>query len=71
MNLKDVLKAKKAKLTKEELDLVPRAFDIIGDVAIIDIPPGLEKRKQAIAKALKAIHPRIKAHTDDAFFFSY
>jgi len=58
MKLKDVLKDK---LTKHELDLVPRAFDIVGDVAIIETPPALEKRKSDIAKALQAIHPRIKA----------
>ena len=57
MKLKDALRDK---LTKRELVLVPRAFDIVGDVAIIEIPPGLGKRKKDIAHALKAIHPRIR-----------
>lgn len=57
MKLKDALKDK---LTKKELVLVPRAFDITGDIAIIDIPPELDKKKKEIAKALKAIHPSIK-----------
>ncbi len=57
MKLKDVLKGK---LTKKELELVPRSFDIVGDVAIIEIPRGLGKRKRIIADALRSLHPRIK-----------
>ena len=57
MKLKDVMKGK---MTKKELAILPRAFEIIGDVAIIEIPPGLAKKKTAIAKALKQVHPRIK-----------
>lgn len=57
MKLKDALKGK---LTKKELAILPRAFEMVGDVAIIEIPPGLAKKKSAIAKALKQVHPRIK-----------
>jgi tRNA (guanine37-N1)-methyltransferase len=57
MKLKDVLRDK---LGKEELELVPRAFDIVGDVAIIEVPPELKKRKRDIALALKKLHPRVK-----------
>ena len=57
MKLKDVLKEK---LTKKELDLVPSAFDIIGDIAIIEIPKELGKRRHDIANALRKAHPRIK-----------
>jgi tRNA (guanine37-N1)-methyltransferase len=57
MKLKDVLKGK---LCGKDLELVPRAFDIVGDVAIIQIPPELGKWKKHIAKALMKLHPRIK-----------
>lgn len=39
-------------LTDEELKILPRAFDVIGDIAIIEIPPELEKREKEIANAL-------------------
>jgi tRNA (guanine37-N1)-methyltransferase len=57
MKLHDFLKDK---LSRAELELVPRAFDIIGDIAIIEIPAELKKRKSVIAKALKSLNPRIK-----------
>ncbi len=51
------------KLTKKELDIVPRSFDIIGNkeksVAIIEIPKELKKEK-AIATALMKQHKNVK-----------
>ncbi|MBN2330873.1 MAG: class I SAM-dependent methyltransferase family protein [Candidatus Aenigmarchaeota archaeon] len=57
MNLKDALKRK---LSKKELAMLPRAFDVVGDVAMIEIPPGLAKKKAAIAKAMQQVHPNIR-----------
>ncbi len=57
MKLKDALSGK---LTEKELAMLPRAFDMVGDIAIIEIPPGLSRKKSAIAKALKRLHPRTK-----------
>jgi tRNA (guanine37-N1)-methyltransferase len=57
MKLKAFLKDK---LTAEELEPVPRAFDVVGDIAIIEIPEGLGKKKKEIAKAMKALQPRLK-----------
>lgn len=57
MKLRDVLKDK---FKQKELELVPRAFDIVGDVAIIEIPPELKKRKKDIALAMHELHPKIK-----------
>jgi len=48
-SLKDLLKQI---LTEEELKILPRAFDVIGDIAIIKIPPELEKREKEIAESL-------------------
>jgi len=57
MKLKDYMKGR---LSEDERKLLPRAFDIIGDIAIIEIPAGLRKKRKDIAKALKAMHPRLK-----------
>lgn len=48
-SLKELLKGI---LNEEELKILPRSYDIIGDIAIIDIPPELEKREKEIADAL-------------------
>ena len=48
-NLKVALKGK---LSKKELDNLVRSYDIIGDIAIIEIPEVLEKKEKLIASAL-------------------
>lgn len=55
---RDVLREQ---LTKEELTLAKRAFDTIGDIAIIEVPGELEKHEQVIAKALLEAHKNIRA----------
>jgi tRNA (guanine37-N1)-methyltransferase len=57
MKLKDLLKDV---LSKEETEFAPRAFDIVGDVAVIEVPAELKKKKKKIAEALKQAHPRIR-----------
>jgi len=57
MNLKEALKNK---LSAEELRILPRAFDVIGSIAIIDIPKKLGKKQKTIAYALMQQHPNIK-----------
>ncbi len=39
-------------LSDEELALVPASFDIVGDIAILKIPGGLENRKKTMAEAM-------------------
>lgn len=39
-------------LTDDEIKLMPRAFDVIGDIAIIEIPSELEAKKREIGNAL-------------------
>jgi len=48
-NLKTALKGK---LSKKELDNLVRSYDIIGDIAIIEIPEVLEKKEKLIASTL-------------------
>ena len=49
MNLKEALARK---LTKKELGVLHRSFDVIGDIAIIDIPKELKKKEKIIANTL-------------------
>jgi len=57
MDLKGALKKK---LTGKELGMLPRAFDIIGSIAIIDIPKELLHREKTIANALLNQHSNVK-----------
>lgn len=41
------------RLSPEKLNLLPRGFEVIGDIAIINIPKELEAEKYIIAEALK------------------
>lgn len=49
MSLRDLLKDK---LPQEKLSLLSRGFEVIGDIAILSIPPPLEHEKYLIARAL-------------------
>ncbi len=40
------------KLSKKELELVNRAFDVVGNIAIVEIPKGLEKKEKLIGQAI-------------------
>jgi tRNA (guanine37-N1)-methyltransferase len=55
--LKDALKDV---LDESELNLVVRAFDIVGDLAIIDIPEELISKEKIIAQILLDLHKNIK-----------
>lgn len=41
------------------LAVLPRAVDFIGDIAVVEIPPELEGRKQLIGEAILAMHKRV------------
>jgi len=47
-------------LKEDELALVPTSFDIIGDIAILEIPNELSGRKKAIGEALLTTFKNIK-----------
>jgi len=57
MGLKELLKGR---LTKKEFTYLKTSFDVIGDVAIIEIPDELKKKEREIASALVKVHPHIK-----------
>ena len=58
MSLKDLLKGR---LPQEKLSLLPRGFEVIGDIAIISIPPALESEKYLIAQALASHRKDVRA----------
>jgi tRNA (guanine37-N1)-methyltransferase len=58
VNLREALRGK---LSGEELSMVPRSFDLVGDVAIIGIPEALHKKRKEIALVLQETHKRVKA----------
>lgn len=47
-------------LTDGELDELRTSFDIIGDIAILMIPEGLEEREGEIARALFRVHKNVR-----------
>ncbi len=58
MKLHEVLKKK---LTKQERLLVPRAFDMVGTIAIFnEFPKELRKKEKIVAAAVMQLNPNIK-----------
>jgi len=57
MKLKELLKKK---LSKKELSLVSSSFDVVGDIAIIDIPDELVKKEKIIAETLLNMLKNVK-----------
>jgi len=48
------------KLTEEELKLAPTSFDIIGDIAILEIPEELSSRRKLIGEVLLSTFKNVK-----------
>ena len=48
------------KLTKKEMELVKAAHDVIGNIAILEIPKGLEKKEKLIARTLLKANAQVK-----------
>ena len=47
-------------LTKDEMKLLPRAFDVIGDILVLELPEELEKKEKRIAEAYLDAYRNIK-----------
>ncbi len=62
MSFKSQLQEKlQQKLSEAELDLLPSGFQIIGDIAILNLKPELMKYKKEIGKAVIELYPRLKS----------
>ncbi len=57
MSIKEILKGK---ISDEELKLIRRSFEIIGDVVIIEIPDEIMHLKDEIVKAILTRHKHVK-----------
>ncbi|MEM0351172.1 MAG: methyltransferase, partial [Archaeoglobaceae archaeon] len=57
MSLKDDLRGK---LSEEELKLLRRSFEIIGHIAIVEIPDELMEKKDLIVSAIISRHKQVK-----------
>ena len=55
--IKDLLKGK---LGKKELKFVPTGFEVVGDIAIIEISPEIEKKEKLIAEALMGLNKNVR-----------
>lgn len=55
-NLKDALRKE---LSNKELKDVPSSFDVLGDIAIIELPQTLIDKKESIGKALMQVHKNL------------
>ncbi len=56
-SLKDFLEGK---VSEEEMENLVTSFDLIGDIAVIEIPSELEDKEGLIGKAIMTVHPSIK-----------
>jgi tRNA (guanine37-N1)-methyltransferase len=53
-------KTLKKKLDDEELDVLRRGFDLVGDIAQLEIPDFLKTKEKIIANAVMALHKHVK-----------
>jgi len=53
---KNLIEALADHLSPTELDLVPRAYDLIGDIAILEIPEELSRHSETIGRAFHSLH---------------
>ncbi len=57
MDLKEALEDR---LTEEELDSLVKSFEVIGDIAVIEVPEELEHRKELIGETLMELNSHIR-----------
>ena len=50
----------KDQLPANSMNLIPRSLDVIGDIAIVEVEPELEKYKAVIGESILKVHPNIK-----------
>jgi len=48
------------RFSKDELELLPKGWQILGDIIMVSVPPQLETRKHEIGEALLQFYPRCK-----------
>jgi len=61
IKFRSIQEALRGKLSERELEEVVRSFDVVGDVAVVEIPPKLERKEKLIAEAIMEVHRNVKA----------
>ncbi|MHA1907049.1 MAG: class I SAM-dependent methyltransferase, partial [Candidatus Thorarchaeota archaeon] len=54
---KTIREALEDKLSESEIELLPRAYDLIGDIAVLEIPSELNKYRHEIGEAFLQVRP--------------
>ncbi|MFH1786939.1 MAG: class I SAM-dependent methyltransferase family protein [archaeon] len=57
---KSIMEVLRGRLPEGELKEVTRAYDVIGDIAVLLIKPELEKRERLVAEAILKVHKNVK-----------
>jgi len=57
---KSLREALKGRLTKKEMQFLRTSFDSVGNIAVIEIPPELEKKEKLIGEALLSLNKRFE-----------
>ena len=57
---KNLVQVLENQLPKQLMDKLPRALDMIGDIAVIDIPPELETYESQIGEAVLVTHKNVR-----------
>ncbi len=52
--------ALEGRLSQKEMEQLVGSFDIVGDIAVMEIPPALQPHRGEIAQAVLAVHPQVK-----------
>jgi tRNA (guanine37-N1)-methyltransferase len=60
MEKKTVRHFLKGKLSEKDIASIRRAFEIVGDIAITEIPRGMEKKQKAVAEAILEMNSHLK-----------
>ncbi|MGQ9542951.1 MAG: class I SAM-dependent methyltransferase [Candidatus Bathyarchaeia archaeon] len=57
---RNLTEALKGKLPQHVIPSLPRSYDLIGDIAVLEIPKELRTYAEAIAETVKKLNPRVK-----------
>ncbi len=56
---KNLTEALESHLSPEEIELVPRAYDLVGDIVVLEIPDELSTHRETIGKVFHQVHKNL------------
>lgn len=57
---RNLMEALEAELPPNLVASLPRSFDIVGDVAVVELPPELQSHERLVGEAIISVQPRIR-----------